>query len=153
MKKYRIPTVRQYYILKSASDPELIIRTAAEIMRKTPETIDELKCFIEEYLTEVEMIINNNQQLQIPYAPVEVNHESHFRCNTEKLKLVIDYTGLSINEVWNLNYFEYRSYLHDAFVWDRSGSETGREYLRKAYDYQQTEPDRTVLREVLNSVK
>lgn len=153
MSKYPIPTVRQYYVLKSASDPKLIVRTAAEIMGKMPETIDELKHFIEEYLTEVELIINNNQQLQIPYAPVEKNYEPHFRCNTEKLKLVIDYTGLSINEVWELNYFEYRGYLHDAFVWERYGSKQGREYLEKAYDYQQTEPDRTSLRKVLNGGK
>lgn len=147
------PTVRQYYVLKSASDPKLIVRTATEIMGKMPETIDELKCFIKEYLTEVEMIINNNQQLQIPYAPVEKNYEPHFRCNTEKLKLVIDYTGLNINEVWELNYFEYRGYLHDAFVWERYGSKQGREYLENAYYYQQTEPDRTGLRRVLSGGK
>lgn len=153
MSKYPMPTVRQYYVLKSASDPALTVRTAAEIMGKMPETIDELKRFIVEYLTEIEVIINNNQQMQIPYYPVEEKAEPHFRCNTEKLKLVIDYTGLNINEVWDLNYFEYRGYLHDAFVWDRSGSETGREYLRKAYDYQQTEPDRTGLRRVLSGGK
>lgn len=153
MGKYPMPTVRQYYILKNASDPELTVRTAAEIMGRMPETIDELKRFIVEYLSEIEAIINNNQQMQIPYYPVEEKAEPHFMCNTEKLKLVIDYTGLNINEVWELNYFEYRGYLHDAFVWDRSGSKAGREYLKNAYDYQQTDPDRTGLRKVLNSGK
>lgn len=153
MGKYPQPTVRQYYILKIASDLELVIRTTAEIMGRMPETIDELKQFMVEYLTEIERIINSDQQFQIPYYPAEKKEEPHFKCNTEKLKLVIDYTGLSINEVWELNYFEYRSYLHDAFVWNYSGSESGREYLKKAYDYQQTEPDRAGLREVLNNGK
>ena len=92
-------------------------------------------------------------KLKVPYYPTGNESKAFFKNNSSDVKIVSDYTGYNFGRVYELEIFEYWGYLHDAFVWEHSGSKQGREYLEKAYDYQQTEPDRTGLRRVLSGGK
>lgn len=61
--------------------------------------------------------------------------------------MVAQYTGLNILEVQQLDYIEYLQYRRDAFISKMNQSEEGREYLQKAWNLEQTKPDRKSLRE------
>lgn len=60
--------------------------------------------------------------------------------------LVAEYAGLSLLEVWRLEYVTYLTLRRDAFIWWLSRSEKGQEYLDNAWRMEQTEPDRKALR-------
>lgn len=60
--------------------------------------------------------------------------------------LVAEYTGLSFNEIKQLNYIEYLTYRRDAFIHMLNQTKEGQEYLRNAWRMEQTEPDRVGLR-------
>ena len=61
--------------------------------------------------------------------------------------LVVEYTGLNIQQVEELNYLDYLRYRRDAFIWRMSQTEKGEEYLNNAWRMEQTKPDRKALRE------
>ena len=49
-------------------------------------------------------------------------------------------------EVEELNYIDYLIYRRDAFIYKMSRTEKGEEYLNKAWNLEQTKPDRKALR-------
>lgn len=61
--------------------------------------------------------------------------------------MVARYTGLNIFEVEELDYLDYLRYRRDAFIYQMSQSEEGREYLNNAWRLEQTKPDKKSLRE------
>lgn len=61
--------------------------------------------------------------------------------------MVAKYTGLNMLEVENLDIVTYLSYRRDAFIYQMSQTEKGREYLSNAYRLEQTTPDRKSLRD------
>lgn len=61
--------------------------------------------------------------------------------------MVSRYTGLNMLEVEDLDYILYLSYRRDAFIYQMSQTEKGREYLSNAYRMEQTKPDRKSLRD------
>lgn len=61
--------------------------------------------------------------------------------------MVSRYTGLNMLEVDNLDIIVYFSYRRDAFIYEMSKTEKGREYLNNAYRMEQTKPDRKSLRD------
>ena len=61
--------------------------------------------------------------------------------------MVSKYTGLNIVEVENLDIIDYLSYRRDAFIYELSKTEKGREYLSNAYRMDLTKPDRKSLRD------
>ena len=61
--------------------------------------------------------------------------------------MVSEYTGLTMLEVQDLDYLDYLRYRHDAFIYDRSQSDKGQEYLKNAWRLTQTSPDKSKLRE------
>lgn len=61
--------------------------------------------------------------------------------------MVSRYTGLNMIEVENLDIIVYLSYRRDAFIYQLSQTEKGREYLSNAYRLDQTSPDRKSLRD------
>lgn len=61
-------------------------------------------------------------------------------------KLVADYTGLNFLEVSRLNYLQYLIWRRDAWIHMLSRTETGQEYLDKAWLLEQTKADRSKLR-------
>ena len=61
--------------------------------------------------------------------------------------MVVEYTGLNIWEIGEMDTDEYMYYLRDAFIHNMNQTEDGRKYLENAYYYKQTKPDRARLRE------
>jgi len=61
--------------------------------------------------------------------------------------MVSTYSGLNMLEVEDLDYILYLSYRRDAFIYQMSQTEKGREYLSNAYRMEQTKPDRKSLRD------
>lgn len=80
----------------------------------------------------------------MPCCP-EKGHRVYFVNNSGDIKIVSNYTGLDFDKVWNMGIFDYYGYLHDAVVWECSGTTEGKEYLERAYTMMQTEPDREKL--------
>ena len=60
-----------------------------------------------------------------------------------------EYAGLSLVEVWDLDYIQYLIWRRDAFIHMLSRSEEGQEYLDNAWRMEQTKPDRVGLRKKL----
>jgi hypothetical protein len=60
--------------------------------------------------------------------------------------MVARYTGLNIFEVEELDYLDYLRFKRDAFIYQMSQSEEGREYLNNAWRLEQTKPDKNSLR-------
>ncbi|MBP5431609.1 hypothetical protein [Ruminococcus sp.] len=84
----------------------------------------------------------------MPYYPEEEKSKAYYHNNSYYYKVVSDYARLSFKEIDNIGVFEYWGYLHDAVVWNCNRSEAGQEYLKNAYCYNQTEPDRGALRDM-----
>lgn len=63
------------------------------------------------------------------------------------IRLVSKYTGLNQKEVLELPHDMFLLNMKYAFIEDKMSTEEGRDYLRKAYRLQQTEPDYEKLRE------
>lgn len=62
-------------------------------------------------------------------------------------KRVAEYLEISLLQVDKLDLIEYLFFLREAFIYNCSQSEEGREYLRNANRLEQTSPDRKKLRE------
>lgn len=60
---------------------------------------------------------------------------------------MIDYTGLNLFQIEELNIVEFWQYLRDAYVHTLLQTQEGREYLEKCWIMTQTKPDRKALRE------
>ena len=60
-----------------------------------------------------------------------------------------EYTGLNFFEVSRLDYLQYLVWRRDAFIHLMSRTEAGQEYLDNAWRMEQTEPDRSGLRNKL----
>lgn len=69
-----------------------------------------------------------------------------YRTPTWVKHLVVEYTGLNIRQVQQLNYIEYLTYRRDAYINWLNSFEEGKEYLANAWRMEQTEPDREALR-------
>ena len=61
-------------------------------------------------------------------------------------RMVVEYTGLNIREIGELDMDEYLYYFRDAFIHGMNQTEEGRKYLEDAFYYKQTKPDRRKLR-------
>lgn len=58
-----------------------------------------------------------------------------------------EYTGLNFFEVSQLDYLQYLVWRRDAFIYMLTRTEAGQEYLDNAWRMEQTEFDRSALRE------
>lgn len=145
--KYRIPTVREYLVLKNSENTADVVAVAKTITELN--SLTEFQSFLTEYLTEIDMIRAENIHLQVPYYPEEDEQKHYYNCNSTDIKIVSDYTALNFNEVNNTDIFTFWSWLHDAVVWNCEKSEEGQDYLEKCWTNSQTEPDRIALRELL----
>ncbi len=83
-------------------------------------------------------------KLIIPSCPCE--EEGHFDVNTYEEKIISDYCGISLFEVYELNIFEHWFLLHDAVVYENSQTEEGRKHLDKCWRLTQTTADKDKLR-------
>lgn len=67
--------------------------------------------------------------------------------------MVVEYTGLNIQQINDLDMDEYLYYFRDAFIHSMNQTEEGRKYLENAYYYKQTKPDRARLRQKFGNKK
>lgn len=67
--------------------------------------------------------------------------------------MVIEYTGLNLHQINDLDLDVYLYYYRDAFIHKMNQTEEGRKYLEDAYFYKQTKPDRGRLREKFGTKK
>lgn len=70
-----------------------------------------------------------------------------YEINSMYEHLVSRYTGLNMLEIENLDILVYLAYRRDAFIYQLSQTDKGKEYLRNAYRLELTEPDRKTLRD------
>ena len=70
-----------------------------------------------------------------------------YTVNTKGEKLVIDYLGLSIMEVQDMDLDLYLYFQREAYIYGLSQTKEGREYLRDCWRITQTKPDRKAARE------
>lgn len=64
-----------------------------------------------------------------------------FGITTQREKLVADYAGVSLFDVYQMDLFTYWALLHDAIVTINAQTEEGRKWLNNAWRIQQTQPD------------
>ena len=62
-------------------------------------------------------------------------------------KTIANYLNISVIEVQELDLVEYLFFLREAFIYNCSQTDEGREYLRNAKRLEETKPDRQKLRE------
>ena len=78
----------------------------------------------------------------VPPFPSQTEGEGFFYdVPTFDLKVVSDYSGLTMLEVWNLRYFTYCRLLRDSIIYQLSRSDDGITKLKEAYAFEQTAPD------------
>ena len=68
-------------------------------------------------------------------------------------KLVSDWTGVPLIQIGSMDLIAYLSYRRDAFITKLNATESGREYLDKAWQLSRTEPDRELARRMFGSTK
>ena len=62
-------------------------------------------------------------------------------------RLVHEHTGFDFDRIDNLPYDEYLRLRCDAYIYRLNLTESGREYLKKCWILEQTQPDRARLRD------
>lgn len=70
-----------------------------------------------------------------------------YQIRTIAERLVYKYSGFSFAEIEELPIDTYFLLLRDAYIYEISKTEKGREYLKNCWILEQTEPDRKALRE------
>lgn len=70
-----------------------------------------------------------------------------FAVLTQHEKIVAEYAGISLLDVYELDVFSYWALLHDGVVWNNAQTEKGREWLNNAWRIAQTEPQTKKLHE------
>lgn len=84
----------------------------------------------------------------LPFYPMARDGTGHgYETRSFFRRLVHEYTGLTFQEVADLDYIQYLVWRRDAFIWKLNQTEEGQEYLRNAWRMEQTTPDREKLRE------
>lgn len=80
-------------------------------------------------------------KLITPSYPVKDGAGVPFGITTQRQKIVADYAGISLFDVYQLDIFTYWALLHDAIVTTNAQTEEGRKWLHDAWRIQQTTPD------------
>lgn len=145
--KYRLPTVREYYILKYSRDVMQVYETARIIAGDFREA-GQFEKFYVEYLGWVDGVRAADPLLQLPYYPEFTGEKRYYRCDTWEIKTVSDYTGLNFKEINELVITEFWTWLRDGFIYNCENTKQGLDYLEKAYYNSQTDSDREAFREL-----
>ena len=69
-----------------------------------------------------------------------------YKVESLEKKRISEFLNISLLKVEELNFIDYYFFLREAFIYNCTQSEDGREYLRNAYRLEQTAPDREELR-------
>lgn len=87
----------------------------------------------------------------MPWYPDEEEPGHEYTVETSAEKLVADYARVTLADVEEMDYIGYRVLLRDAFVSKLNATESGREYLRKAWLLSRTDNDREKSRAVFGN--
>ena len=74
--------------------------------------------------------------------------KTYYEITTTELKMIHDYSGLSFNEIYELDCITYRLLLRDSIIHGLQQSDEGREYLEKCWILSQSKPDYKKLKEI-----
>ena len=87
----------------------------------------------------------NRPELAVPYYP-DKQEEIPYELFTGGEKLVAEYAGMSVPEVFELDIYDFRMLLRDAVIYNKMQTDKGRKWLKDAYRITQTVPDMEKLR-------
>lgn len=84
------------------------------------------------------------KKLRVPYCPGSNDGDDDtvpYEIVTLDYKIIRDYTGLSFNEIDDLLITDALRFLRDAVIYNASRTDSGKEYLRNCYLFEQEKPD------------
>ena len=79
--------------------------------------------------------------------PTDEEYSPYLVVESEDLKIVADYSGMSFSELLSLDCVTYKILFRDAFTYKLKQTKEGKEYLENCWILRQTAPDRKKLRE------
>lgn len=85
-----------------------------------------------------------------PHVKEDTLSESHYSTVYHELKLVSDYTHDSFTTLRKMDVLTFWRYYRDAIIHNCNKSEDGRDYLNRAYNQEQTKPDRAAIAAIMN---
>lgn len=149
------PSVDAYYkIYYSLSDSEKVaglcewLASSSEQARAYIELIDIVKA--ETALSEWLKKLREHPAYKPPHVKEDTPSESHYSTVFHELKLVSDYTRDSFTTLRKMDVLTFWRYYRDAIIYNCNKSEDGKEYLNKAYNQEQTKPDRVAIAAIMN---
>lgn len=95
--------------------------------------------------------MRNEEEYRPPHIATDSAEESHYKTAFHEMKFVSDYTNMSFLELRGLDVLLFWRYYRDAIIYNAIQSESGKEYLNKAYNSVQTKPDRAAIAELIES--
>ena len=149
------PTVDAYYkIYFAVSEKEEVegisdwLTSATEEARQYINTDDIIKAKKElsDWLRE----LRRNPAYKPPHAKDDTQEEIYYKTSFHELKIVSDYTGINFNELRKMDVLTFWRYYRDAIIHICNKSEDGKDYLRRAYNEEQTKPDRAAIAAIMN---
>ena len=149
------PSVDAYYkIYHALSDTEKVEGLCEWLAGGSPEArayiqpIDMIKAelALSSWLRE----LRQRTEYKAPYYKSEEATETHYSTVYRELKVVSDYTHDSFTELRKIDVLTFWRYYRDAIIYNCSKSEAGTEYLSKAYNQEQTKPDRAAIAAIMN---
>lgn len=100
--------------------------------------------FVEAYKKQIKKI-REKLGLTVPYYPVEDSKDTvKYDRYTVSDKLVADYANMDIYKINDISILDYWCLERDAFIFQLSQTEKGREYLNNAYRITCTEADENI---------
>lgn len=149
------PTVEAYYkIYHAISDSEKVEGLCEWLAGGSPEArayiqpIDMAKA--ELALSAWLRDLRQRPEYKAPYYKSEEQTETHYSTVYHELKVVSDYTHDSFTELKKIDVLTFWRYYRDAIIYNCSKSEIGMEYLKNAYNQEQTKPDRAAIAAIMN---
>lgn len=149
------PTVEAYYqIYHALNDSEKVeglcswLAGGSQEARAYIKPIDMVKAglSLSSWLRE----LRQRPEYKAPYYKSEEQTETHYSTVYHELKVVSDYTNDSFTELKKIDVLTFWRYYRDAIICNCSKSEAGAEYLQKAYNQEQTKPDRAAIAAIMN---
>ena len=97
----------------------------------------------------------HKKKLTVPHDPFadDGGWNCKYKTETAEMKIVLEFSGISMSEQMELSIFDFWRLLRDAVIFNASQTDKGREFLDKAWAAEQTEPDRQTLRQIFGKGK
>lgn len=78
--------------------------------------------------------------------PSQGKYQIRYQTTTGLEKLVIDYTGLNLLQIQEMQIDDFLFIARESFINEMNATEDGREYLENCWRLAQTKPDREAIR-------